>query len=73
MLLHEVLEVSHMHAVVHVGVEFQSGRKEELVAHTSVVNELLVLHIVVRQSRELSSLPGEVTNVEGVMEGTEEE
>ena len=73
MLLHEVLEVSHVHAVVHVGIEFQSRSQKELITHACVVDEFLVLHIIVRQSGELSSLPGEMADVEGVMQGTKEE
>ena len=62
-----------MHAVVHVGIEFQSRSKEELITETSVIDEFLVLHIIVRQSGQLSSLPGEMADVEGVMQRAKEE
>jgi hypothetical protein len=49
-LLHEFLEVSHVHAVIHVGVEFEGRGEEELMTHASVSNEFLVLHIIVSES-----------------------
>ena len=73
MLLKESFNLLHMHSVVSVGVPFESWRVKVSVSEARGVSILLELHIVVRHSWELSTLPGEVTNVEGVVEWPEEE
>jgi len=72
-LLEESLDGLHVEAVVLVGVPFEGRRLQVLVSEASVSDELLDLHVVVRESGQLSSLPGEVADVEGVMEGSKEE
>ena len=73
MLLKESFNLLHMHSVVCVGVPLQSWCVKVSVSEACGVGILLVLHIVVRHSWELSTLPGEVTNIEGVVEWPEEE
>ena len=73
MLLKESFNLLHMHSVVRVGVPLESWRVKVGVSVARGVDILLVLHIVVSHSWELSTLPGEVTNVEGVVEWPEEE
>lgn len=73
MLLHEPLERLHVEAVVMIRVPVNSWSEQVFVPEAGLGRVFLILHVVVGQSRELSPLPGEVTDVERVMEGTKEE
>ena len=73
MLLEESFNLLHMHSVIRVGVPLESRRVKVGVSVARSVDILLVLHIVVCHSWKLSTFPGEVTDVEGVVEWPEEE
>ena len=73
MLLKESFNLLHMHSVIRVGVPLESRRVKVGVSVARSVDILLVLHIVVCHSWKLSTFPGEVTDVEGVVEWPEEE
>jgi len=73
-LLEEGLQCTHVHFVVLVGVVVERWIQQvfESVAST-VVGVLGVAVVVVRQSRQLSSLPGEEREVQRVIERHEAE
>ena len=73
MLFHESLEVTHMCNVVHIGVEFEGRLQQIFVSETGVHRVLLILHIVVTKSGKFSTFPGEVSNEQAVVKGTENE
>ena len=73
MLFHESLDLLHVHSVVGVRVPFECWCVNVGVSEACRCRILLILHIVVRHSWELATLPREVSDVEGVVEWPEEE
>ena len=57
-----MLDALHVEAVVHILLPFEGRGVEKFVTHGCSIQELLVLHIVVRQSGQLASLPGVVSD-----------
>ena len=72
-LLEECLDLLHMQPVVRVWVPFKCWCVQVLVSEAGRICILLILHVVVCHSREFATFPGEVADVEGVMQWTEEE
>ena len=73
MLLKESLDLLHVQSVVCIGVPLESWGMKVGVSMFRGVGILLILHVVMCHSWELATLPGEVADVERVVEGTEEE
>ncbi len=73
MLFHEMFEVLHVQAVVHVWVELQCRCQKKFVAQAYIGYKLLIFHVVVGQAGQLASFPTVMTDVKAVMEGPEED
>ena len=74
MFLEEAFEALHLHAVVDIGVPFE-GRAVECGVSPALGSErvLLVLHVVVSQARQLSTLPAKVALVPSHVKRAKEE
>ena len=73
MLPHESTNVLLVHVVVLVLLPLESRSEQHLVSPCTSADVLLDLLIIVAESWNLTSLPGEVTNVETVLDRHEEE
>ena len=73
MLLHKSSDIFLVHEVVLILLPVKCWAIEHLVSPGSTTNVLLDLHIIVCQSGDLASLPGEVADVETVLDWDEEE
>ena len=72
-LLEETLEAFHLEAVVDIGVPLEGRLEESSVSPSPGSRVLLVAHIVVRQSWQLSALPAEVALVPAHVQSAKEE
>jgi len=73
MLLDEFFESLQVDTVIDIGVPVEGRSVEDSVSASGAHQKLLILHIVVRESWELSTLPTEVALIPTHVEGAEEE
>ena len=73
MFSHESGDVFSMHEVVLVLLPVKGWNKQHLISPSCTCDILLYLRIIVTQSWNFTSLPGEMTDIETVLNWNEEE
>lgn len=72
-LFEETFELFQVEAVHHIGLPLESGLEENVLSPASAPSEVLVFHIVVAQTGQLSELPAEVSLIPTHVDASEEE